>query len=88
MIQQDIVGNENCLYLNVYTPVLNKDARKAVMVWFHGGAFNGGFGDDKFYGPDFLIEKDVVLVTFNYRLGPIGAYRLSEAHGRFHAPCV
>ncbi|XP_020279915.1 esterase FE4-like [Pseudomyrmex gracilis] len=72
MIKQDMVGEEDCLYLNVYTPVLDKEARKAVMVWIHGGNFNNGFGDDLFYGPDFLVEHDVVLVTFNYRLGPIG----------------
>ncbi|XP_070161017.1 esterase E4 [Polyergus mexicanus] len=72
MIKQDLIGEEDCLYLNVYTPVLEKDALKAVMVWFHGGAFNNGFGDDFFFGPDFLIEQDVILVTLNYRLGPIG----------------
>ncbi|KAM0724816.1 Esterase FE4 [Formica fusca] len=72
MIKQDLIGEEDCLYLNVYTPVLDKDARKAVMVWFHGGAFNNGLGDDLFFGPDFLIEQDVILVTLNYRLGPIG----------------
>ncbi|XP_071559330.1 esterase FE4 [Temnothorax nylanderi] len=72
MIEQDIVGEEDCLFLNVYTPVLNKDACKAVMVWFHGGNFNHGLGDDVFFGPDFLVEQDVVLVTLNYRLGAIG----------------
>ncbi|XP_032674579.1 esterase FE4-like [Odontomachus brunneus] len=72
MIQQDMLGEEDCLYLNVYTPVLDKDARKAVMVWFHPGNFNSGLGDDTFFGPDFLIEQDVILVTLNYRLGPIG----------------
>ncbi|XP_011143002.1 esterase FE4 [Harpegnathos saltator] len=71
-IQQDMIGEEDCLYLNVYTPILDKDARMAVMVWFHGGNFNGGFGDDMMFGPDFLVEHDVVLVTLNYRLGPIG----------------
>jgi len=71
-IQQDIVGEEDCLFLNVYTPILDKDACKAVMIWFHGGNFNHGMGDDIFYGPDFLIEQDVVLVTLNYRLGVIG----------------
>ncbi|KMR05274.1 esterase fe4 [Lasius niger] len=72
IIEKDMMGEEDCLYLNVYTPVLDKDARKAVMVWFHGGFFNSGLGDDLFFGPDFLIEQDVILVTLNYRLGPIG----------------
>lgn len=72
MIKQDMIGDEDCLYLNVYTTALDKDARKAVMIWFHSGNFNNGFGDDSLYGPDFLIEQDVILVTLNYRLGPIG----------------
>jgi len=72
LIHQDMFGEEDCLFLNVYTPVLDKEARRAVMVWFHGGNFNGGSGDDSFYGPDFLVEQDVILVTLNYRLGPIG----------------
>ncbi|EFN82200.1 Esterase FE4 [Harpegnathos saltator] len=41
-IQQDMIGEEDCLYLNVYTPILDKDARMAVMVWFHGGFLNTG----------------------------------------------
>lgn len=73
MVQQKIVGDEDCLYLSVHTPEMNKDAHKAVMVWIPGGNWNEGFGDD-IYGPDFLIEQDVVIVTFNFRLGAIGKY--------------
>jgi len=75
-LKQEVIGDEDCLYLNVYTQLLDKEARKAVMVWFHGGGFTGGLENDLFFGPDFLLEKDVVLVTLNYRLGVIGAYRL------------
>lgn len=42
------------------------------MVWIHGGAFYLGSGDAFFYGPDYIIQKDVILVTLNYRLGPLG----------------
>lgn len=42
------------------------------MVYIHGGAFMFGSGDDDIYGPDFLIEFDVIVVTFNYRLGVLG----------------
>ncbi|CAK9820725.1 Esterase FE4 [Anthophora plagiata] len=72
MIKKGLIGDEDCLYLNVYTPTLDKEARKAVMVWFHPGGFNSGMGDDLLFGPDFLIEHDVVVVTFNFRLGAIG----------------
>ncbi|KAK0076648.1 hypothetical protein PV325_005056, partial [Microctonus aethiopoides] len=67
-----IVGSDDCLYLNVYTPTLNPSEPKAVMVWIHGGAFIFGSGEDDMYGPDYLIEKDIVLVTINYRLGIFG----------------
>ncbi|XP_044586951.1 esterase FE4-like [Cotesia glomerata] len=72
MIRQAVVGDDDCLFINVYTPDLNKDAKRAVMVWFHPGGFNAGSGDDDVYGPDFLVEKDVVLVTLNFRLGAVG----------------
>ncbi|NP_001136104.1 carboxylesterase clade B, member 6 precursor [Nasonia vitripennis] len=72
MIRQGIMGDEDCLYLNVYTPEVNKDARKAVLVFIHPGGFNAGSGDDDVYGPDFLVEHDVVVVTFNSRLGAAG----------------
>jgi carboxylesterase type B len=48
------------------------------MVWFHGGGFGFGSGNTDFYGPDFLLEGDVVLVTVNYRLGPLGKSECSQ----------
>lgn len=42
------------------------------MVWIHGGGFKSGSGDSSLYGPDFLIEKGVILVTLNYRLEILG----------------
>ncbi|XP_053597539.1 esterase FE4-like [Microplitis demolitor] len=72
MVRRELVGDDDCLFINVYTPDLNKDAKRAVMVWFHPGGFNAGSGDDDLFGPDFLIEKDVILVTMNFRLGAVG----------------
>ena len=42
------------------------------MVYIHGGAFIMGGGVSYFFGPNYLLDNDVVLVTFNYRLGPFG----------------
>lgn len=42
------------------------------MVWIHGGAFKMGSGDDDVYGPDYLLQKNVVFVSMNYRLGALG----------------
>lgn len=55
-------------------PVKNAETNilKPVMVWFYYGAFAYGNGNPDFYGPDYLLEKDVIVVTFNYRVGPIG----------------
>ena len=46
------------------------------MVWIHGGGFLFGSGNDDFYGPEYLMRKDIVLVTFNYRLGVFGKSRV------------
>lgn len=65
------MGDEDCLNLNVYTPKIDKKKR-AVMVYIHGGAFIMGGGASYFFGPNYLLEQDVILVTFNYRLGAFG----------------
>ncbi|KAL0880455.1 hypothetical protein ABMA27_002869 [Loxostege sticticalis] len=66
------VGSEDCLYLNVYTPTTNPSSPLPVMVWIHGGGYVWGSGNDNMYGPEFLVKHDVILVTFNYRLGVLG----------------
>ncbi|EAT43438.2 AAEL005113-PA, partial [Aedes aegypti] len=68
-------ASEDCLFLNVYTPKLLKDqdvATLPVMLWIHGGGFNLGSGDAAVYGPEFLLQEEVVVVTCNYRLGTFG----------------
>ncbi|XP_076767147.1 juvenile hormone esterase [Xylocopa sonorina] len=72
MLSHKLVGGDDCLYLNVYRPVNDAPRKRAVMVWIHGGAFVNGSGDSAIYGPDYLIRKDIVLVTINYRLGVLG----------------
>jgi carboxylesterase type B len=42
------------------------------MFWIHGGAFSFGSGNAFLYGPDFFMTENVVLVTINYRMGPLG----------------
>ncbi|XP_049872487.1 juvenile hormone esterase-like [Pectinophora gossypiella] len=66
------VGSEDCLYLNVYVPEVPLKKNLPVMVWIHGGGFLWGSGNDDVYGPDFLVRQEVILVTFNYRLGVFG----------------
>uniref|UniRef100_A0A336MQG4 Carboxylic ester hydrolase n=3 Tax=Culicoides sonorensis TaxID=179676 RepID=A0A336MQG4_CULSO len=68
-------GSEDCLFLNVFTPILpseNRHPKLPVMVFIHGGAFTFGSGNTFLYGPDYIVQEGVILVTINYRLGPIG----------------
>nr|CAD7433392.1 unnamed protein product [Timema monikensis] len=75
-----IQGKEDCLYLNVYTPQIpgGSTPLKPVMVWIHGGGFVAGSGNTRFFGPDYLVHADVVLVTLNYRLGVLGFLCLND----------
>ncbi|XP_050073000.1 uncharacterized protein LOC126561097 [Anopheles maculipalpis] len=79
-------GGEDCLYLNVYTtssPSETLGTLKPVMVWIHGGGFYTGSANTDFYGPEFLLQHGVILVTLNYRLGPLGFLALPSVgiHG-------
>ena len=74
-------SNEDGLYLNVWTPACD-DARRPVMVWIHGGAYIFGSGSVPWYdGTHFVQHGDVVVVTVNYRLGPLGFLHLDDALG-------
>ena len=42
------------------------------MVYIHGGAFENGDAEPSHLGPDYILDKDVVLVTMQYRLGVLG----------------
>lgn len=64
--------SEDCLYLNVWTPAQRPGARLPVMVWIHGGAFNFGASSLPEYHGANLAKQGVVVVTVNYRLGPLG----------------
>jgi para-nitrobenzyl esterase len=63
--------SEDCLYLNVWTAAKSGE-RRPVMVWIHGGALTRGSGAHAVYDGAALARKGVVLVTINYRLGPLG----------------
>eukprot|EP00095_Tigriopus_kingsejongensis_P010537 maker-scaffold349_size200065-snap-gene-1.20 protein:Tk10537 transcript:maker-scaffold349_size200065-snap-gene-1.20-mRNA-1 annotation:"esterase fe4" len=79
-INQGVRGQEDCLYLNVFCyPDFNStDDSKPVMVFIHGGALLSGSSASSVFGPNYLLDFDVVLVTINYRLGPLGFLTLPE----------
>jgi para-nitrobenzyl esterase len=68
--------DEDCLYLNVYTPRAD-GAGRPVLFWIHGGGFTTGSGSQALYDGGALAERgDVVVVTINYRLGALGYLHL------------
>ncbi|KAH8420683.1 hypothetical protein KR222_000536 [Zaprionus bogoriensis] len=71
-------GSEDCLYLNVYANDLQPETPRPVMVWIYGGGFQVGEATRDMYCPDFLMTKDVVIVTVNYRLGALGFLSLDD----------
>nr|CAH7751053.1 unnamed protein product [Callosobruchus chinensis] len=79
-IDPKVEGSEDCLYLNVYTPQIRPSRRRKrsaqnllpVMVFIHWGGFFCGYSDSDYLGPQYFMDRSVVLVTFNYRLGVLG----------------
>ncbi|CAG7731646.1 unnamed protein product, partial [Allacma fusca] len=72
----NVVGDEDCLYLNVFTPVekrckdKNNGSKLPVLFHIHGGAF--AFGSGHQYDPHLLMDECIVYVSMNYRLGALG----------------
>ena len=72
--------SEDCLYLNMWAPartVGKKGAALPVAMWIHGGAFVNGYGFEVTMDGDKWAQKDVILVTINYRLGENAVGNLS-----------
>ncbi len=73
--------SEDCLYLNVWTPGLD-NAKRAVMVYIHGGGYNALSANDVLYDGVRLCKRgDVVAVTLNHRLNLFGYLYLAELGG-------
>ena len=80
------IDNEDCLYLNVWTPADGEsgeaDAKRPVMVWFHGGGYSYGSGSWPVYdGASLARRGDVVVVTVNHRLNVFGYLHLGGIGG-------
>ncbi len=64
--------SEDCLSLNIWSPAAD-GKKRPVMFWIHGGGFVIGAGSADLYDGAYMAKNgDVVVVTINYRLGPIG----------------
>uniref|UniRef100_A0A182PUM5 Carboxylic ester hydrolase n=1 Tax=Anopheles epiroticus TaxID=199890 RepID=A0A182PUM5_9DIPT len=76
--QEELVGSEDCLYLNVFAPLRGDEndtrpVKYPVLVFIHGGSFIAGSGE--VHGVDLLVENEIIVVTLNYRLGVLGFLR-------------
>ncbi|KAJ6639890.1 Juvenile hormone esterase [Pseudolycoriella hygida] len=64
--------SEDCLRLNVYTRSVDTEKKRDVIIYLHPGGFYVSSGRSSVFGPEHLMEHDIVLVTINYRLGTLG----------------
>jgi para-nitrobenzyl esterase len=65
-------SDENCLFLNIWTPDPAPSKPLPVMVYLHGGAYQLGSGGDQYDGQKLSEAQNIVTVTLNYRLGALG----------------
>ncbi|XP_061671612.1 para-nitrobenzyl esterase isoform X2 [Syngnathoides biaculeatus] len=69
-----LMGQEDCLFINVWTPTLKTNSKLPVMVWIHGGYLHMFSGGEQGYSPTekLAAETGIVYVSFNYRLNAFG----------------
>lgn len=72
--------SEDCLNLNLWSPTIDSNAKKPVVVWFHGGGFSSGFATEMqaYDGENLARFGDVVVVTVNHRLNLFGFLDVSQ----------
>jgi para-nitrobenzyl esterase len=71
-VDKKLVQSEDCLYVNIWTSSIDAGKKMPVMVWIHGGGYLNGSGSLSEYDGSGLAKRGVVVVGFNYRLGPLG----------------
>lgn len=74
----DLKTDEDCLYLNIWTPSPNSKSKLPVMVYVHGGSNNSGWSYEPNYHGHSLAKKNVVVVSIAYRLGVFGFFSHPE----------
>jgi para-nitrobenzyl esterase len=71
-IFQDAGPSEDCLYLDVYAPAVSAKHPLPVMAWIHGGGYAAGGSSEPRYSNSPLVDRGVILVNINYRMGVFG----------------
>ncbi|KAK3097719.1 hypothetical protein FSP39_012446 [Pinctada imbricata] len=71
--------SEDCLQLNIHAPYdVFKNSNRSVMIWVHGGGYTTGQAM-KFDGSTLALRGNVIVVTINYRLGPLGFFSTNDS---------
>lgn len=78
MVSRSEKEDEDCLYLNIWTPNSSRKAGLPVLVYFHGGGLSSGDGSELRYDGAAMAKKGIVVVTVNYRLGIFGFFAHPE----------
>lgn len=83
----DGIPGEDCLRVNVWTPGVNDNRKRPVMVWIHGGGFQAGSGQElpSYDGENLAKGGEVVVVSLNHRLAVLGFLNLAEMGGERYA---
>lgn len=81
----DGIAGEDCLRLNIWTPSINDNAKRAVMFWIHGGGYAAGSGEEQigYDGENLAKRGDVVVVSINHRLNVLGFMNLDKYGDQF-----
>jgi para-nitrobenzyl esterase len=82
----DGVPGENCLRVNVWTPAINDNRKRPVMVWIHGGGYTGGSSEEMvgYDGENIARRGDIVIVSLNHRLNLLGFMNLEKYGEQYH----
>lgn len=67
---EGVFGVEDCLYLNIYRPALRSKRLLSTIIWIHPGPLH--FKPFDHYGPEYLMNREIIYVDVNFRLGPFG----------------
>ncbi len=71
-VEPDIAMDEDCLYLNIWTPAKRQDEQLPVYVWYFGGGLQVGHPAEMEFDGERIARRGVVVVTINYRLNVFG----------------
>jgi len=85
LVQNEV--SEDCLFLNIWTPLNTKDKKYPVLVWIPGGGYIEGSGSVPIYDGTALAQRDIIVITINYRLNAFGflAHPELSAEGNGHS---